>query len=155
MGSSNLFLNFSYLWVKRCNLCNLSSRMTSCLIWRYKHQRVFPFSQQWCTPSWKIRISDTSDLTCKTFCLAEGKYLGVLKPILFQMLKWIMMAALISFKCVTEHAVQRPCTPSCAQPRPWSIKDTCMGVVLGGCWVGVVLISTVAKTVTPENQVCN
>lgn len=45
--------------------------------------RDFPFPQQCCTPGWKFRISDISDLTYKTFCLAEGKYLSALKPAFF------------------------------------------------------------------------
>lgn len=56
------------------------------------------------------------------------------------------MTALISFTCVTEHAVQRLCAPSFAQARPWCTEDTCMGVVL---------ISTIDKVVPLENQVCN
>lgn len=96
MGSCNFIFFLFYficLWVKPCNSCNLSPKKTSCLTWRCKHQRIFPFPQQWCTPGWKIRTSDISDLTSKTFCLAEGKYLSVLKPALFQVLEWMMMGA--------------------------------------------------------------
>jgi len=102
-----------------------------------------------------MRISDIADLTCKPFCLAEGKYLSVLKPVLFQVLKGNKKAALIAFKHVIEHVVQRPCSPCCAQSHPWCIEDRCMGVVLGGFWIGVLLIPTTAKTGTPENEVRN
>lgn len=87
MGSCNFIFflfYFACLWVKPCNSCNLSSKKTSCRIWRYKHQRISPFPRQCCTPGWKIRTSDISDLTSKTFCLAEGKYLSALKAALFR-----------------------------------------------------------------------
>uniref|UniRef100_A0A8C5IQ45 Uncharacterized protein n=1 Tax=Junco hyemalis TaxID=40217 RepID=A0A8C5IQ45_JUNHY len=75
---------FTCLLVKPFNSLTLSSKKTSCLVWRYKHQRIFPFPQQCCTPGWKIRISDIPDLTCQKFCLAEGKYLSALKPDFFR-----------------------------------------------------------------------
>lgn len=36
----------------------------------------------------KIRISDISDLTCRTICLAKGKYLSALKPAFFFFRCW-------------------------------------------------------------------
>lgn len=113
MGSCNFIFflfYFACLWVKPCNSCNLSSKKTSCRIWRYKHQRISPFPRQWCTPGWKIRTSDISDLTSKTFCLAEGKYLSALKAAFFQVLEWMMTGA---FKHVT---VQGLCAWSQAHP---------------------------------------
>lgn len=109
---------FTCLWVKPFNSFNLSSKKTFCLIWRYKQQRIFPFPQQCCTPGWKIRISDISDLTYQTFCLAEGKYLSALKQEFFYMLEWKMMGA---FKHVI---VQALCAPSHTQTHPWGIQDT-------------------------------
>lgn len=144
MGSCNFIFFLFYficLWVKPCNSCNLSPKKTSCLTWRCKHQRIFPFPQQWCTPGWKIRTSDISDLTSKTFCLAEGKYLSVLKPAFF------------SGAGVNDDGYIQTCyyTGSlCLIPHPGTSR-THMGVVPAGCSVR----PASDKTVTPGNWVCN
>lgn len=47
------------------------------------------------------------------------------------------MGALTSFKSVIEHAVKKPRAPSCAQAYSQCVEDTCMGVVLGGCYAHI------------------
>lgn len=134
---------FTCLWVKLLNVFNLSYKKTSCLIWRYKHQRIFPFPQQCCTPVWEIRISDFFGLTCKTFVWLKEKISMPLNQFFFQMLEWKIMGA---FKHVIVQALLLHLTPRHIP----GVSRTHMGVP-AGCSV----TSISDKAETSGNQVCS